>query len=154
MRPITRETLAMLLLVLSACRPAALVCPVTPPNGLNPPGENPSELYFSTNGLTTVLWPDGTIRFVEGGPGSVEADGSLGMKFPFWRGEDVRGPLTITGRRLDAQAPHLRADVPEGYGQTGFQASGLIFPTAGCWQVTARAGGAELTFVTRVVDER
>ena len=76
------------------------------------------------------------------------------MKFPWWRGEGVRGPLTISERRLDREAKPLRADIPEGYGETGFQASGLISASAGCWEVTARAGEAELSFVTRVSDER
>jgi hypothetical protein len=45
----------------------------------------------------------------------------------------------------------LRADVPDGYGTTGFQVSGLIFPTGGCWEVTGRLGDASLTFVTFVI---
>lgn len=45
----------------------------------------------------------------------------------------------------------LIAEIPEGYGDTGFQASTIIFPTVGCWEVTGRAGDAELSFVTRVV---
>ncbi|HLC03673.1 MAG TPA: hypothetical protein VJK02_11595 [Anaerolineales bacterium] len=73
------------------------------------------------------------------------------MKFPWWRGEGVVGKLEIKGRRLDGHAPPLRAEIPEGYGDTGFQSSSLIFPTAGCWEVTGHAGDAELTFVTRVV---
>jgi hypothetical protein len=71
------------------------------------------------------------------------------MKFGWWRA--LPGPkLTIEGRRLDAEAPPLRASIPDGYGAQ-FQATGIIFPTPGCWEVTGRAGGASLTFVTRVV---
>jgi hypothetical protein len=33
----------------------------------------------------------------------------------------------------------------------GFQASGVIFPTEGCWQVTGRAGRTAMTFVTFVL---
>jgi hypothetical protein len=47
-------------------------------------------------------------------------DGSLSMKFPWYRG--VRGQLTIVGRRLGSTAPRLRADIPSGYGDIGFQA--------------------------------
>lgn len=32
-----------------------------------------------------------------------------------------------------------------------FQPSYVIFPTEGCWQVTAHVNGSELTFVTKVV---
>jgi hypothetical protein len=63
----------------------------------------------------------------------------------------VQGELTIEGKRLDAPAPPLKSIVPDGYGDAGFQVSGLIFPTAGCWAVTGRVGIASLTFVTLVV---
>lgn len=57
--------------------------------------------------------------------------------------------LEITGQRLDAQAPPLEAHVPCCY-PTRFQATGLSFPTEGCWQVTARAADSELSFVVEV----
>jgi len=107
--------------------------------------------HWSGNLYVGGLWPDGTIVFQDGGPGSIEADGSMGMKFGWFRGEGVRGKLNIHGKRLDGPAPPLRAHIPEGYGETGFQATGVIFPTEGCWEVTGEAGVASLTFVTRVV---
>jgi len=97
------------------------------------------------------LWPGGTVVFQPGGPGSIEPDGSLSMKFGWTRGEGLRGKLKIQGRRLDAPAPPLRASIPEGYGDTGFQATGLIFLTEGCWEVTGEVGETRVTFVTRVV---
>jgi hypothetical protein len=60
--------------------------------------------------------------------------------------------LTVTGRRLDAEAPPMKPTLPCCY-PTGFQASGLAFPTAGCWEITAVAGTSQLTFVTRVAPE-
>ncbi|MCI0560746.1 MAG: hypothetical protein MN733_19860 [Nitrososphaera sp.] len=77
-----------------------------------------------------------------------EVDGSLREKFPWWRA--VQGRLTIQGQRLDAPAEPLLAYIPEGYGDTGFQASGLIFPSEGCWEVTGKAGDAKLMFVVEV----
>jgi len=77
--------------------------------------------------------------------------GAVDMKFPWWRGPGVIGTLTVRGRRLDAAAPPLIARIPDGYGDAGFQATGLIFPTTGCWEVTGRAGSASLTFVTLVM---
>jgi hypothetical protein len=71
------------------------------------------------------------------------------MKFPWER--SVRGQLTIDGRRLDALAPPLRADIPCCYGDIGFQATALIFATPGCWEVTGHVGDANLTFITNVV---
>jgi hypothetical protein len=79
----------------------------------------------------------------------VERDGSIGWKLGWWR--IATGTLTITGRRLDASAPPLRSSIPDGYGLSGFQASGVSFPTPGCWAVTGTVGGSELSFVTLVV---
>ena len=45
----------------------------------------------------------------------------------------------------------LRARIPDGYGDTGFQATALIFPTEGCGEVTGEVGETSLTLVTRVV---
>jgi len=73
---------------------------------------------------------------------------SIDAKFGWWR--KVRGRLEIEGR-VDAPAPPLRAHIPDGYGDRGFQATGLIFPTTGCWEVTGRVGNASLTFVTLVL---
>ena len=58
--------------------------------------------------------------------------------------------LKVVGRRLDGDgAMALKADIPCCY-PTGFQASRVFFPTSGCWEVTATAGGSELKFVTKV----
>lgn len=137
-------------------------CVVTAPNGSEPPGvlthrgpnDNPGKnsTSFGNGKLWTTLWPNGTVEFRPGGPGFIDSDGSLSMKFPWWRG--VRGKLTIEGKRLDASAPPLRAIIPEGYGDTGFQSTALVFPTEGCWEVTGKVGDASLTFVTRVVKVR
>jgi hypothetical protein len=98
--------------------------------------------------LSTVLWPEGKVVFKPSGSGFVLENGALSMKFPWWR--LVKGRLTIEGRRLDGPAPPLRARVPDGYGEIGFQATALIFPTPGCWEVTGRVAGQSLTFVTLV----
>lgn len=81
--------------------------------------------------------------------GMVSPDGSISWKFPWWR--MVEGQLTITGRRLDAPAPPLMSRVPSGYGNIGFQASGVTFPSEGCWQVTGKTANTSLTFVTVVI---
>ena len=79
---------------------------------------------------------------------NLNPDGSIDEKFPWWRG--VSGSLSIRGRRIDGSAPPLRARIPSGYGDGGFQASAIIFPTEGCWQVTGSVGLAALTFVVLV----
>lgn len=124
------------------------VCPVTLPNGSVPPGITPEEDPFSYgNGkLWTSLWPQGKIVMEEH---NLEADGSYSMKWGYVRG--VEGALTIEGRRLDAEAEPLRAFINDGYGESGLQILALIFPTTGCWEVTAHVDDASLTFVTDVV---
>ncbi|MFC1996939.1 hypothetical protein ACFLXI_04950 [Chloroflexota bacterium] len=57
--------------------------------------------------------------------------------------------LEITGQRIDAEAPPLEAHIPCCY-PTRFQATGLEFPTEGCWEVTATAADSELAFVVWV----
>jgi hypothetical protein len=57
--------------------------------------------------------------------------------------------LTVSGRRLDSHAPPAKASIPCCYPMK-FQASALYFPTEGCWEILAKAGTSELTFVTRV----
>jgi hypothetical protein len=132
--------------------PPELVCQVTRPTSDAPPGvPEPSEPIYHGNGeLWTVLWPEGRVVFEPGGPGFVLPDGSLGMKWPWI--PSGPGELTVEGRRLDGAAPLLRADIGEGFTESGrFFPTYLIFPTAGCWEVTGRVGGASLTFVTLVV---
>src|SRR5262245_56587603 len=61
--------------------------------------------------------------------------------------------LEISGRRLDAESSGLAASIPCCY-PTGFQATGLTFPTAGWWEVKAKAGSSTLVFVTLVKPRR
>ncbi len=138
-----------------ALSPGALAsgqaCPATQPESVGPAGVDPGSFFgwgsSHGNGKLWVggLWPRGVIA---AGPEFVHADGSIGMKFGWWRA--APGQLTISGRRLDGVAPPVRADIPSGYGSTGFQASGVSFPTEGCWEVTGRVGDTTLTFVTLV----
>lgn len=124
-------------------------CAVTRPHGITGEEQQLNPRSYSNHQISVWLWPDGTVVFKPGGSGFVTRDGSLGMKFAWRRG--VSGQLRIEGHRLDATAPPLRAEVPSGYGDRGFQASYVIFPTPGCWEVTGRVGDASVTFVTSVV---
>jgi hypothetical protein len=145
------RTLALLIagLTLAGCGGSrqAEGCHPTPPgdevrNGFN----------YGDDELAVALWPDG--KLVAGtlpGGGSyadINPDGSIVAKLGWWRG--TAGGLTITGKRTDADAPPLRAEVPDGYGATGFQATGITFASAGCWDVTGRVGDAELKFTVLV----
>lgn len=126
-------------------------CPVTIPNGMmaSPDLGPPSPIYHGNGALFTGFPSDGIVKIQ---PGQVEPDGWLGWKWPWWRKlRVVYGRLTIQGRRLDAPAPPLRAEILDGYGDTGFQPSAIYFPTEGCWEITGKVGDVSLTFVVLVV---
>jgi hypothetical protein len=124
---------------------ALRACPVTVPNGSLPPGVASGAAYLGNGGLWTSLWPHGLVLVP---PDDIGRDGWLGMKFPWWRGPGVRGHLHISGYEI-ASGESIRAQT-SGYGVTGFNATGIFFPTEGCYRVTGEADGTELTFVTLV----
>jgi hypothetical protein len=126
---------------------AARTCPITLANESVPPDATnwPKDDSHGNGKLWTLLWP---YSVVLAPPDWVEKDGSIGVKWPWWRG--VNGELKIEGRRLDKPVRRLRADISPDYGLSGFQPSGIYFAGEGCWQVTGTAGGASLTFVTLV----
>jgi hypothetical protein len=113
---------------------------------MTPPTERPSPGHHGNGKLWTGLWPGGEVIFRPDGPGFIEPDGSLSMKWWWWH--DPGEPLSIEGRRLDAEAGLLGSYIPDGYLGSTFQATALVFPAPGCWEVTGRAGEASLTFVT------
>lgn len=125
----------------------AATCAVTLPNGDTPPGERPSPNHHGDGRLWTALPVGGVVIGLPDGHNP--AGPPVATKWPWWRG--VSGSMTIDGRRLDGPAPPLRSDVPPNYGDTGFQATGLVFPGEGCWRVTAHVAAEQLSFVVRVV---
>jgi hypothetical protein len=128
----------------------AASCPVTKPG--KAPAEVRDRMFGSGSAVgNEELWvgglgPDGVIP---ADSRMIETDGSIGWKFGWWR--IAAGTLTITGRRLDADGPQLRAAVSDGYGLTGFQPSGVYFATEGCWEVSGTVGSSTLNFVTFVI---
>jgi hypothetical protein len=133
--------------------PGEASCPVTINNGLGlkrSVGEPPAGNHGNdSRTIATSLWSDGTVTFRPGGAGCIDDEGGMSMKWPWWH-EGTHKHLVIEGRRLDGDAPLLRARIPDGYSGE-FQVSALIFPTPGCWQVTGRVDDQSLTFVVRAV---
>lgn len=119
--------------------PASTACTVT----------NPKGGMFGNDSLAVALPGVRTLIFKPGGPGFVDADGALGIKF----GWDLRkkGTLFVTGRRLDGSAPPARAYIPRSYDDyAGGMSLFLLFPTPGCWEITGAVANARLTFVVQV----
>ncbi len=128
----------------TAPRDAGYQCPVTIDTRNDPPE------MWGNESLGVVLYDQGRVVFAPGGPGFVLRDGALSMKFGWVKRRP--GPIGVTGRRLDGDAPPLRARISEPMGKTGGLSSYLSFPTPGCWEVTGRVGEHwPLTFVTLVV---
>jgi hypothetical protein len=127
-------------------------CPGTRPNRKPPfPGE---DFNYGNRYLGVAIWSKGRLVASRRGStwGQIMPDGTVYAKLGWFRG--VPGRLHIQGERLDAPAPPLQASVPAGYGSSGFQATGLTFPTRGCWRVVGSVAGHELELVVFVTMRR
>jgi hypothetical protein len=117
-------------------------CPVSPITTERPENDNTAAWsgtwYRSPNGEIWASEP-GLRKLREGG------DKVLWVK-PFG------SKLTITGKRLDGDAPPLKATAPDGYEMFDYQASGITFPTAGCWEIAATAGKTNWRFVVNIIE--
>ena len=110
-------------------------CPVTTPITITPPDSKyrsplPSGAYYASAD-EMILVPS-----EEWGQGS--------GKIPWIKPLGSR--LTVQGRRLDGEAAPLWADISSGY-SGDFQSSIIIIPTAGCWEIEARANASMLRFI-------
>lgn len=148
-------TIFLMLSVLLACTSAppaestsANVCPVTEPVWAKPPEDSavqgsPEYGYYLVNkdrSIWASAWWTGEQEYHL----RVSEEGN---KVGWFR--PAGAALKITGQRVDGPAPPLETHVPCCY-PTRFQATGLIFPTEGCWKVSAKAADSELSFVVRV----
>lgn len=115
-------------------------CPVT---------AQPSGGMLRNDALAVPIMPHGTITFGAGHAGFVLPDGALMIKYGWIRLRD--GQFSIHGRRLDGSAPPLRARITEKAAGDRFEPVSLIFPTAGCWEVTGQLDDTKLSFVVHVI---
>lgn len=120
-------------------------CPVTEPVWVKPPEDaavldTPEFGYYFVNEDSSIMASAWWARPENEFPIVLEE----GIKVGWFKPEGA--DLFVTGKRLDAEAPALDAHVPCCY-PTRFQASGLYFPTAGCWEVNAKAVDKELSFI-------
>ena len=128
--------------------PTVLACRVTKPHWIKPPEDlaiqdPPAYSHYFTNEDQSIL-ASASWAVEEKHNQNVAAEW---IKIGWFRPEGAE--LSITGNRLDGDAPPLKAEASCCY-PTRFQASGLYFPTEGCWEVTARAADRELSFTVWV----
>ena len=146
---ITRSLVTFLLfLVLIGCGSAQEDCPLTEPIWEKPPADAavpdaPAYSYYFVNEDRSI-WASAGWAGKEGVPPQVTEEG---IKVGWFR--PAGATLEISGHRLDGKAPSLESNVPCCY-PTRFQATGIYFPTEGCWEVTAMADDKELSFVVWV----
>jgi len=139
----------LLSLYLAGCKAnEESVCALTEPVLAKPPEDSavsgsPEEGYYYVNKdhsiWASAWWTDQEETYLRAG--------EEGVKVGWFRPEGV--DLEITGQRIDAEAAPLETHIPCCY-PTRFQATGLYFPTEGCWEITAKAAESELTFVVWV----
>lgn len=141
-------------------------CPETvPPSpGLVPPEPYPAEppfekVWYGTPELWTLLDRDGAVwRGLPLGKGPhAIGDKTLWFSenFSTAEGENFSGDadITLTAEDRDGSAPTVveEGGVPSfNPGIKNFMLVGLGLPEPGCWEVTARYKGAELTYVLQV----
>ncbi|HEX6510634.1 MAG TPA: hypothetical protein VF221_23645 [Chloroflexota bacterium] len=115
-----------------------------PPASIDP-SEQPAGLnwrWYGNRFIWTQLPPNSTV-LVPQGPRHLAS-----VKFPWWR---IRsGTLSIRGHPVGASGPRLSARIPAGYGSSGFQSTGINFPSYGCWRVIGSVRGKSISFVLQV----
>lgn len=134
-------------------------CVITPPTAQRtvpppqPSGPNAGmifrpgsrEFLYGNDALLVSLPNDGILH-----PSDAQRGLSGGVKFAWWR--VVPGNLAIATKRLDGSTPPRAADVSGGYGDIGFQPTGVHFDAPGCWQITGTLGAQTLVFVVMVAE--
>jgi hypothetical protein len=113
---------------------------------------SPDEFWHGTDALWTAVPSNGVWSGLPHNPEGYTQKVFWWRKGYSWT-EEPQPHLMVTGRRLDALAPPLNVS-----GATNAFAAdigsamlvGVDFPTLGCWEITGRYAGAELSFVVRV----
>jgi hypothetical protein len=138
-------------------------CPVTTPPArpFTPPAwSEPGDDSFWLG--SEKLWTEGDKSGVWDWEPHEPWDGNLTVKISWgsvdydWQ-KEPRPNLTLTGRRLDGEAPPLllapMTHILPGPGPNagrGTMLSGVYVPTPGCWEITGEYRGEKLSFVVWV----
>lgn len=139
----------------------AEACPVTKPPAqpfMPPPpywsDQGPDAFWYGSESLWTLLGVQGTWNIRSNVSAS---EGTYTTKLTYWRrGFDWRKDkpeLTVIAKRLDREAPIVAASPASAVFVTTDKPAmmiGIDIPSIGCWEVTARYQGNELSFVVSV----
>ncbi|HEU0292560.1 MAG TPA: hypothetical protein VFR47_07475 [Anaerolineales bacterium] len=126
--------------------------PFTPPAPYDALGFE-GDFWYGSNSLWTAVPQSGTWR------GLPLNSGGYTQKVFWWRdgyvwNEEPEPNLIVTGERLDAKAPPLKASKATNAYASDIGSAMLVgvdIPTAGCWKITGRYNDeAELSFVVWV----
>jgi len=157
-------------MVLSACRTTAPpgvstagapgTCPVTPaplpafvppaPYSAQPPPAYAGQFWYGTPALWTMLGSDGSWSALPKG-----AEG-YSQKVFWWSAgysaSEIPEPeLTVTGKRLDGEGgpliPSRATNASADFGEA--MLVGVVLPEPGCWEITGKYQGHQLSFVVR-----
>jgi len=115
------------------------------------PSRTPSQFYFGTDKLWTVLPADGTWRGpYPGGARDFVYSDKLGWYKTRGVVPEKTGALTIKGKRLDGPAPFF-VETNEFFAYNpGGIIGGISIPADGCWQITGHYDEQDVTFTVWV----
>jgi len=130
--------------------------PFTPPAWYDPTDD---DFWLGSEKLWTEGSKSGVWEWEPHKPGHEHEAQPLTVKISwgsvdyYWR-KEPRPNLTITGRRLDGEAPPLllmpMTNIAGPNARHGFMLSGVYVPTPGCWEITGDYKGQKLSFVVWV----
>ncbi len=130
----------------------------TPAGGFVPPAPWPAEAPQGRWHGTADLWVDLPLDGHHWDDLPAGSEGGFGQKLFWWSrhfdaAEEPEPALTVTARRLDAEAP-LVVETPGTNGSRAdmgsFMLVGIELPSAGCWEIIGSYRGAELSYVASV----
>jgi hypothetical protein len=141
-------------------------CPVTvpPQPGFTPPGPYPPEppalyqaVWYGTEELWTMLSPEGEVWRELPKDGGVLVQKTLWWREGYSALAEPEPAIAVSGRRLDRPGPSFEGHPPGTHGIRedigDFMLVGIGLPSPGCWEITARYGNAELSYVAWVDDD-
>lgn len=110
-------------------------------------------VWFGSPDLWTAIVNEGIWDGLPYSPGSGYTQKVFWWSDGYVWSEEPQPKLTVTGERLDAKAPALKASKPTNAyaGDIGSaMLVGVDFPTEGCWKITGKYKDVELSFVVWV----